>query len=69
MGDREVPLARYALLSIAAALVTMALKLPAWWLTGSVGLLSDALESRPEFAAIREVPEIARLRRTISASI
>jgi cation diffusion facilitator family transporter len=51
MGDREVPLARYALLSIAAALVTMALKLAAWWLTGSVGLLSDALESGVNLAA------------------
>ena len=38
-------LARYAWLSIAAALATMALKAVAWWLTGSVGLLSDALES------------------------
>ena len=38
-------LARYAWLSIAAALATMALKAAAWWLTGSVGLLSDALES------------------------
>src|SRR5688500_4659804 len=35
----------YAWLSIAAALVTMALKLGAWLLTGSVGLLADALES------------------------
>jgi cation diffusion facilitator family transporter len=32
-------------LSVAAALATMALKTFAWWLTGSVGLLSDALES------------------------
>jgi cation diffusion facilitator family transporter len=32
-------------LSIAVALATMALKTGAWWLTGSVGLLSDALES------------------------
>lgn len=38
-------LARYAWLSVAAALVTMALKGGAAWLTGSVGLLSDALES------------------------
>jgi cation diffusion facilitator family transporter len=38
-------LERYALLSVAAAIVTIALKLLAWWLTGSVGLLSDALES------------------------
>jgi cation diffusion facilitator family transporter len=35
---------KYALLSIVAALATIALKLLAWWLTGSVGLLSDALE-------------------------
>jgi cation diffusion facilitator family transporter len=33
------------LLSIAAALATILLKGVAWWLTGSVGLLSDALES------------------------
>jgi cation diffusion facilitator family transporter len=32
-------------LSIAVALATMALKTGAWWITGSVGLLSDALES------------------------
>lgn len=36
---------RYAWLSIGAALLTIALKTGAWWLTGSVGLLSDALES------------------------
>jgi cation diffusion facilitator family transporter len=38
-------LKRYAWLSIAAALSTILLKGLAWWLTGSVGLLSDALES------------------------
>lgn len=38
-------LLRYGWLSLATALVTMGLKLSAWWLTGSVGLLSDALES------------------------
>lgn len=38
-------LRRYALLSIAAALVTISLKGGAYLLTGSVGLLSDALES------------------------
>src|SRR6516162_2254826 len=32
-------------LSILAAVVTMALKTAAWWMTGSVGLLSDAAES------------------------
>lgn len=35
----------YTLLSIAAAILTMALKFGAYRLTGSVGLLSDALES------------------------
>lgn len=35
---------RYALYSIAASLVTLALKFGAWQLTGSVGLLSDAAE-------------------------
>ncbi|MDO8925527.1 MAG: cation diffusion facilitator family transporter [Sideroxyarcus sp.] len=38
-------LKRYAWLSIAAAVATILLKGIAWWLTGSVGLLSDALES------------------------
>jgi cation diffusion facilitator family transporter len=38
-------LTRFAWLSIAAALITMALKVAAWRVTGSVGLLSDALES------------------------
>jgi cation diffusion facilitator family transporter len=38
-------LKRYAWLSIAAALATILLKGFAWRLTGSVGLLSDALES------------------------
>jgi cation diffusion facilitator family transporter len=36
---------RYALLSIAAAVVTIGLKLGAYYLTGSVGLFSDAAES------------------------
>ena len=37
--------ASYLKLSVAVALATMGLKTAAWWLTGSVGLLSDALES------------------------
>ncbi len=44
-------LARFAGLSIAAAVVTIALKVAAWQLTGSVGLLSDALESGVNLAA------------------
>jgi cation diffusion facilitator family transporter len=38
-------LTRYAWLSVIAALVVLALKLGAWKLTGSVALLSDALET------------------------
>jgi cation diffusion facilitator family transporter len=45
MFSSSSSLARYAWLSIGAALATIALKGSAWWLTGSVGLLSDALES------------------------
>jgi cation diffusion facilitator family transporter len=41
---------RYAWLSIAAAVATIALKTMAWWLTGSVGLLSDAIESAVNLA-------------------
>lgn len=41
----EVPLTKYAWLSIAAALATIGLKALAYWITGSVGLLSDAVES------------------------
>jgi cation diffusion facilitator family transporter len=38
-------LTRFAWLSIAAALTTLSLKATAAWMTGSVGLLSDAAES------------------------
>ena len=44
-------LTRYAWLSIAAAVVTIALKFGAYGVTGSVGLLSDALESLVNLAA------------------
>jgi cation diffusion facilitator family transporter len=46
-----MPLERFAWLSVGAALATIALKSAAWWLTGSVGLLSDALESFVNLAA------------------
>ncbi len=46
-----VKLTRYAWLSIAAAVTTFLLKLGAWKLTGSIGLLSDALESLANLAA------------------
>lgn len=43
-GDRAM-LTRYAWLSAATAVLVLGLKLGAWRLTGSVGLLSDALET------------------------
>lgn len=45
------PLTAYAWLSICVAIATIALKTFAWRLTGSVGLLSDALESLVNLAA------------------
>jgi cation diffusion facilitator family transporter len=51
MARNPPRLARFAWLSIAAAIVTIALKLAAWRLTGSVGLLSDAVESFVNLAA------------------
>ncbi|HBG69162.1 MAG: transporter [Bacteroidetes bacterium GWF2_43_63] len=47
----SVSLKKYIWLSIAAAVATIALKTFAWQLTGSVGLLSDALESLVNLAA------------------
>jgi len=44
-------LERYAWLSLGAALATIALKTFAWYVTGSVGLLSDALEALINLAA------------------
>ncbi len=44
-------LTRFAWLSIAAAAVTIGLKMAAYGITGSVGLLSDALESLVNLAA------------------
>ena len=44
-------LERYAWLSLAAALVTIVLKTLAWYVTDSVGLLSDALETLINLAA------------------
>lgn len=50
-ADENRLLMRFMLLSVAAALVTIAMKVIAAWLTGSVGLLSDALESGVNFVA------------------
>ena len=43
--ESAVSLSRYAWLSVAAAVVTILLKTVAYFVTGSVGLLSDAAES------------------------
>src|SRR5574343_621902 len=45
MSSEQTSLAKYGWLSIAAAVATIMLKSYAYWLTDSVGLLSDALES------------------------
>ena len=60
MASAPGPIARvrYAWLSLAAAIVIICLKGAAYWLTGSVGLLSDALESLVNFVAA----SFARLR-------
>jgi cation diffusion facilitator family transporter len=55
---------RYAWLSIAAALSTLALKTVAYLLTGSVGLLSDALESLVNLAAATLTLVLLRLAAT-----
>ncbi len=50
-SSHPVPLTRYAWLAIIAAVVTITMKYTAYLLTGSVGLLSDALESLVNLAA------------------
>lgn len=57
-------LERFALLSVAAALATIVLKGVAWWVTGSVGLLSDALESFVNLAAAVMALSMLRLAAT-----
>jgi cation diffusion facilitator family transporter len=64
MAERlELPasLTRFAWLSVAAALATIALKTLAWRVTGSVGLLSDALESLINLAAALLAVSMLRL--------
>ena len=45
------PPTSYAWLSVFTSVVTIVLKFGAWWLTGSVGLLSDAIEGFVNIAA------------------
>lgn len=48
--ENRSALSKFAWLSIAAAVLTIGLKTGAYWVTGSVGLLSDALESGANLA-------------------
>lgn len=48
---RAIPPQTWLRVSIAVAVLTIALKTLAWWLTGSVGLLSDAMESLVNLAS------------------
>ncbi|MEJ5345351.1 MAG: cation diffusion facilitator family transporter [Chloroflexus sp.] len=50
MSQRQT-LTRYAWLAIGAAIATIGLKSGAFWLTGSIGILADALESLVNLAA------------------
>jgi len=50
-GAATLPLTAFAWLSVATAMVTIGLKASAYWMTGSVGLLSDAVESLVNLAA------------------
>ena len=54
-------LERYAWLSIAAAAATITLKMLAWWLTGSLGMLSEALEALVNLAPAGPAPLLLRL--------
>ena len=51
MRDGQEDLSRFAWLSIGTGIVVFGLKLLAYFLTGSVGLLSDALESTVNIVA------------------
>jgi cation diffusion facilitator family transporter len=50
-APKPVNLLKYAYLSIATGITVFLLKILAWWFTGSVGLLSDALESTVNIVA------------------
>ncbi len=51
MHDGQPDLSRYAWLSIATGIVVFGLKMLAYFLTGSIGLLSDAMESTVNIVA------------------
>jgi len=51
INNTQVNLAKFAWMSIVVSVVVFGMKMAAWWATGSVGLLSDALESTVNIVA------------------
>ena len=51
ISNTQVNLAKFAWMSIVVSVVVFGMKMSAWWATGSVGLLSDALESTVNIVA------------------
>ncbi len=47
----QINLAKFAWMSIIVSVIVFGIKMAAWWTTGSVGLLSDALESTVNIVA------------------
>ncbi len=47
----RINLQKFAWMSIVVSVIVFGMKLAAWWITGSVGLLSDALESTVNIVA------------------
>ena len=50
-SNSQINLAKLAWMSIIVSVVVFGMKMAAWWATGSVGLLSDALESTVNIVA------------------
>lgn len=50
-SNSQINLAKFAWMSIIVSVVVFGMKMAAWWATGSVGLLSDALESTVNIVA------------------
>jgi cation diffusion facilitator family transporter len=50
-SNQQINLAKFAWMSIIVSVVVFGMKIAAWWTTGSVGLLSDALESTVNIVA------------------
>ena len=51
ISNAPINLAKFAWMSIVVSVVVFGMKMAAWWATGSVGLLSDALESTVNIVA------------------